>query len=249
MVDGPAHSGIGRKIEGHSLYSAHLGEERTMKIFVPPGYDASVRYPILYAHDGDEFFTHGRIATLAQQLIVSGQIRPLLIAGIAVDRTWRTEDYAFSGTRNRAFIQFVIEECMPHVERLYSVESADRAMAGISLGASLTVQIALSHPDLFRSMLLYSGAFGREIQSAVRSDTAMDSLHAWIVVGTSEDRAVTPRGIWDILDANRQMHERLSAAGARVQYAEVPGQHLWGFWQSQTPAALAWLNERWAGAF
>jgi len=249
MVDEPAKSGIGRKIEGHSLYSAHLEEERTMKIFVPPGYDPTARYPILYAHDGDEFFTHGRIATLAQQLILAGQIRPLLIAGIAVQRTSRVDDYALTGARNHAFIQFVIQECLPKIESMYSVDPARRAMAGISLGASVTLQIRLSHPQLFRSLLLYSGAFEREIQSVAKSNTEMDSLHAWMVVGASEDRAVTPRGVWDILDANRQMRECLTAAGACVHYAEPPGQHLWGFWQSQTPAALAWLNERWTGAF
>src|SRR5579875_3499531 len=82
-----------RKIEAHTLTSTFLSEERTLKVFVPPAYNKEKAYPIMYCHDGLEFFTHGRVATIANQMMLDGELEPMLIAGIAVSKTNRTDDY------------------------------------------------------------------------------------------------------------------------------------------------------------
>jgi len=146
-------SEIRRVIESHTLYSAQLCEERTMKVFVPPGYSETKRYPVLYAHDGAEFFSHGRIATIAQRMILNGELPPFLIVGITISHGYRTADYALDGERNVSYRQFVLQEALPFIEREYATDHARRAIAGISLGASVSLKLFFDQPDLFSQLL------------------------------------------------------------------------------------------------
>lgn len=231
-----------RVIESHTLYSAHLHEERTIKVYRPQALAGGTPLPVLYAHDGVEFFTHGRIATIAQQLITAADMAPLIIVGIAVRHSMRSDDYAYHGSRNAAYVAFVLEECMPYIERQYPIATASRSMAGISLGASVTLQLSLQARQLFSSVLLFSGAYPSSLQNDIQKETDLHSLKVWMLSGTEETAVQTPFGQHDFLQANRLMAGALKAAGAKVTYTEAPGTHIWGFWQQHTPAALRWLT-------
>ena len=233
-----------RRIEGHSLYSAHLSEERTIKVYLPPEFDRQRMYPILYCHDGNEFFTHGRIATIANEMTANGLLTPLIIVGIAVNVDHRTEDYALSGKRHEAYVRFVAEECIPFVERLYPIsqEMSARAMAGISLGAVATLRLAKHMGARLPNVLLFSGAYYDSFLTYIREQNAVERLSAYMVVGLAETTVDTPAGTYDFLQANRSMKTILEAQGAAVAYREEEGKHIWGFWQRHLPAALQWLS-------
>jgi enterochelin esterase-like enzyme len=234
-----------RKIEAHNVYSSHLSEERTIKVYLPPGYDAATSvYPVMYCHDGLEFFTHGRIATLANQLIAEGRLRPIVIVGIAVQMKTRRDDYDPFGQRHDAYARFVLEECVPFVEERYAVgrDVETRFMAGISLGASATLSIHLKAPHMFRKLLLFSGAFYDNVQELVKSVPNLSDLAAYMVVGQDETAVETPYGASDFYHLNHRMRDLLTVRGAKIRYTEAPGKHIWGFWQSQIPDALEWVN-------
>ncbi|MHB1630436.1 MAG: alpha/beta hydrolase [Bacilli bacterium] len=233
-----------RRIEGHTIYSAHLSEERTIKVYLPPGFDSQTAYPILYCHDGNEFFTHGRIATIANEMIANAQLSPLLIAGIAVNMDHRTEDYALSGKRHEAYLRFVEEECIPFAERRYPVsrDPSARAMAGISLGAVATLHLASRMGGRLSNVLLFSGAYYDSFLTFIRERSGPDGLAAYMVAGLAETVVDTPEGTYDFLTANRNMKAILEEQGAAVSYHEGEGKHVWGFWQRELPAALKWLS-------
>lgn len=155
-----------RTVVAEEIYSAHLSEVRTLKIFLPPGYAESGRYPVLYCHDGNEFFTHGRIATIANMMISKGLLRPLLIVGIATRPRARTGEYALGGERHAAYLRFVAEECLPFVESAFAVDARpeSRFMAGVSLGGTAALDMHRHWPDLLFKLLLFSGAFVDFIQ-------------------------------------------------------------------------------------
>jgi enterochelin esterase-like enzyme len=235
-----------RVIEAHTLYSSHLSEERTLKVYLPPNYNRAQRYPVLYCHDGLEFFTHGRIATLANQLIGEGKLSPLFIVGIAVQMKTRSEDYGLNGSRHESYVRFVAEECIPFVESTYSINSTveGRFMAGISLGATATLSLHMRYPTLFQQLLLFSGAFYESVQQQVRATPHFPDLQAYMVVGQQETAVETPHGTYDFYRFNQSMRDLLRIRGVKLDYHEAAGTHIWGFWQRQIPDALTWLEKQ-----
>ncbi|MHB1682662.1 MAG: alpha/beta hydrolase [Bacilli bacterium] len=233
-----------RRIEGHTLYSAHLSEDRTIKVYLPPEFDGQRVYPVLYCHDGNEFFSLGRIATIANELITSGLLAPLIIVGIAVNRNQRTEDYSLSGNRHEAYVQFVTKECIPFVERLYPIsqEASARAMAGISLGAVATLHLAQRMGARLPNVLLFSGAYYDPFLQFITEQKTAEGFSAYMIVGLAETTVETPAGVYDFLTANRNMKTILEAQGVAVAYREEEGKHIWGFWQRHLPDALQWLS-------
>lgn len=236
-----------RVIEAHTIQSSHLNEERTMKVFLPPGYeeDSSRLYPVMYCHDGLEFFTHGRIATIATQMMGEGKLSPIIIVGIAVQLSTRVEDYSPNGGRHEAYTKFVTEECMPFIEERYRVlgDLRNRWMAGISLGAAATLSMQMQRPDLFHQLLLFSGAFYEYSQQTVELTASMEDVTAYMIVGEQETEVKTSMGPYDFLALNRSMRELLEDRGANLSYREAEGTHIWGFWQRELPAALAFVQQ------
>src|SRR5262245_1771391 len=73
--------------------SALLGGQRTVRVYLPPGYQAQPwrRYPVFYMHDGQNLFDGSvsfipgvtwRVAESADDLIRLSAIEPLIVVGI-----------------------------------------------------------------------------------------------------------------------------------------------------------------------
>lgn len=231
-----------RTIKSHNLYSTHLLEERTIKICLPQNFDPGRSYPVVYCQDGNEFFTHGRIATIANQMVGEGEIDPLLIVGIAVNHKRRSDDYAIGGIRSEAYRRFVVEECLPFIENHYPVDADQRFFAGVSLGAAATLSLAMADPDRFNKLLLFSGAYYPAAQTAVKAAQGLFALRCYMLVGRQETALETDTGVYNFYELNQQMRSLFESQGVAVDYEEADGTHIWGFWQSHLPDALRWLQ-------
>jgi predicted alpha/beta superfamily hydrolase len=148
------------------LVSRHLGETRTMHVYVPPGYDEGLaRYPVLYMPDGglQEDFPH--LANTVDELIRAGAIAPCLLVGIENterrrDLTGPTEvagDLAVAPRvgGSAAFRAFVRDELIPAIEARYRC-TARRAIVGESLAGLFVVETLLLQPDLFERYVAIS---------------------------------------------------------------------------------------------
>lgn len=233
-----------RKIESHVIQSEYLQEERTVKVFVPHSYQPRQPLPIVYCHDGLEFFTHGRIATLANELMVAGEIPPFLIAGIAVNLEHRREDYSMDGVRHNAYRQFVMDEVVPKLDAAYAVDDSQRLMAGISLGAVASLSFMLTYPQYFHTMILFSGAYFPQVQNRLQEEMDLSRLHAYLFIGDEERQAKTPSGVYDFYQYNEQMRDILLDHGAEIDFHIGSGNHIWGVWQKALPDALRWLGRQ-----
>ena len=73
------------RVEEHSFYSSVLGEDRTYRVYLPPGYEESRRsYPTLYLlhgmSQGQQWWTEvARVDRIATSMIDSGKIPPVII--------------------------------------------------------------------------------------------------------------------------------------------------------------------------
>jgi hypothetical protein len=149
-----------------------LGEERTILVRLPEGYERSTRqYPVLYVLDGEYFFQQA--VSAVQFLSELGYDRSqhpipeLIVVGVVnVDRDRDyTPTHAPEQSQGRLafptsggadeFQAFLEREVFPLVESRYRA-SADRTLSGWSLGGLFTVYTFLEAPSLFSRYLAIS---------------------------------------------------------------------------------------------
>lgn len=156
----PAQSGIPIVIgQSYRLPSAVMGTDRTLNIWLPPGYATSEKtYPVLYLLDGgvEQDFHH--ISGLAQLGTIVGTTQDVIVVGIeTVDR--RNElafptsdaklkaDYPTAGQSAR-FRRYIADEVKPWVAAHYRI-SGDDGLIGESLAGLFVVETLLRAPALF----------------------------------------------------------------------------------------------------
>ncbi|OWR32759.1 enterochelin esterase [Saccharibacillus sp. O23] len=233
-----------RTIVKEVIESRFLKEERSLRIYLPPGYNEVLSYPVVYCQDGEEFFNFGRIATYANQLILDEGVEPFIVVGIEVDVKKRTAEYAPFGDRHEAYVRCIMEEIIPFVEQKYRARSDDRVLAGDSLGGSMSLHLSLLYPGEFPRIISLSGAYYEESQKIIARESDLGWLDVFMIVGLQENEYQTDHGIFDFVDLNRRTRDLLSERGATVRYAEKEGKHLWGFWQKELPDALKYFLTR-----
>lgn len=153
-------SGVaGRLVYWTNVASAYLGPTRHVEIWLPPGYDdgPSVRYPVLYMHDGQNLFDP-RIANTGVdwgvdeavvRLVGKGIIPPVIVVGV-----WSTAERGPEYSpwhRAPDYARFLIEELMPRVNAEFRTRTGpeNTAVAGSSMGGLLSFYLVTHHPDVF----------------------------------------------------------------------------------------------------
>ncbi|MFC5531929.1 alpha/beta hydrolase [Cohnella yongneupensis] len=230
-----------RTIVRHDISSHYLPEQtRSLRVYLPPGFQQWISYPVVYCQDGEDFFNFGRIATQAQRLIIEEGWEPFIIVGVDVDKKLRTSEYSPDGERHANYVKFFSEELVPWVESHYPVrnEPDERVLAGDSLGGTVSLSIALQYPTLFNRIISLSGAYYDCSIAQLTSASSLSQLRVWMTVGLQEDAYETDRGVFDFVSLNRTARRELQARGAKLVYSEKDGEHKWGFWQKEIPDAL-----------
>ncbi|MEC0184041.1 alpha/beta hydrolase-fold protein [Paenibacillus peoriae] len=235
-----------RTILKDEVESRFLGETRRLRIYLPPGYNEILSYPVVYCQDGEEFFNFGRIATHANRLILDEGVEPFIIVGVEVNTKIRTREYAPFGDRFKAYTTCFAEEIIPYVEQKYPIRSdaSSRILAGDSLGGSVSLHLALLYPQLFNRIISLSGAYFEASQEIITREKDLSRLRVWMIVGLQEDAFESDTGIHNFVELNRQCADLLRERNAEVSYREKDGKHLWGFWQNELPDALMYFLDR-----
>lgn len=233
-------------IKRHALKSRYLQEERRFWIYYPADFQAEKPYPVLYVHDGEDYLTMGRIRTIANEQLQAGNIQPLVMIGIPVEKRYRNAEYEPTGSRHSNYMSFIVEELMPFVEGRdgLKIRPRERAAAGASLGGVVSCQLAWKYPELFQKVISQSGAFYNKATTDALS-TSNEKTRYYFMVGTDETAVPTSAGTINILEANRQLRDRMKERGLHLHYEEWKGGHTWGLWQENIPHALTtfWPNE------
>lgn len=150
-----------------TIKSTVLGEERTVLVRTPAGYETNqVRYPVLYMTDGDAHMGH--TAGTIDFLTRNGRMSDLIVVGVT--NTDRTRDltpvkssdktpagelqFPTSGGSDN-FLKFFETELIPLIEKQYRVQPY-RILAGHSLGGLFAIHSMISKPGLFNSYVAVS---------------------------------------------------------------------------------------------
>ncbi|MBD0381766.1 alpha/beta hydrolase [Paenibacillus sedimenti] len=229
-----------RTIVKEEITSSILGEIRTLRIYLPPGYNELLSYPVVYCQDGEQFFNFGRIATTLTRCILDDGLEPAIVVGVDVNTATRTSEYAPEGERHDAYCRFFAEELLPYVESRYPVRNdrTERIVAGDSLGGTVSLHLALDYPSLFCRVISLSGAFFDITRERLKAEDDLSWLELYMLIGLDETDVKTERGTFDFVRENRLTKQFLEDKNTALHYIEKPGKHLWGFWQGELDAAL-----------
>jgi enterochelin esterase family protein len=228
-------------------HSKVTGSPRRAFVYTPPGYDADAgkRFPVLYLQHGageDErgWTTQGRANFILDNLIAAGKAVPMIVV---MDRGYAERSAAAPSPSSpggrpmmidfRSFEEVLLGELIPRVDATYRTRAdrERRAMAGLSMGAMQTLQIAPTHLDTFAWIGAFStppiGRFDPKSSSGgAFADPATFNAKVrlfWLGAGTAETQFHT---------AVQRMHESLDGAGIRHVVFESPGTaHEWQTWR------------------
>jgi len=220
--------------------STTIGIERPCKVLLPPSYDESKKYPVLYLLHGifgDENALTGdvnnHIIELFGNLITDKQAKEMIVV---LPNMYATADPNMKpsfapetmGPYNE-FINDLLKDLMPYIESKYSVLTGkeNTALAGFSLGGRQSLWIGIEHPELFG----YVGAIAPAPGLVHTKDWAMEHpglLKENEVTFKSEDLPkvlMVCAGDSDKVVGQypKSYHELLEKNGVKHMWYELPG--------------------------
>lgn len=210
----------------HRYESKTLGITRGLNVYTPPGYETSpeAAYPVFYllhgAGDNERgWSTIGRANVILDNLIAEGKAIPMIIV-MPDGHAPATE-----GVDN-PFHEDLVEEIIPYVEAKYRTKTGpeNRALAGLSMGGFQTLDIGISHQDLFD----WIGVFSAGIRDTYEQthgpflDSANEKLKLfWIGIGKTDFLGQSNENLLQLLERKNVKHTfRLSEGG-----------HTWKNWR------------------
>ncbi|HEX6762459.1 MAG TPA: alpha/beta hydrolase-fold protein [Gaiellaceae bacterium] len=146
---------------GRVLSGVFPGELRPGLVYLPPGFSAARRYPVVYLLHGmpgspSEYPTGTGLVGFADDAIATGALRPFIgILPAAGPRDRYNGEWA--GPWEAGLVGRVVPWVDAHLPT--SADAADRVIAGLSAGGFGAVNIALRHPELFGTVESWSGYF------------------------------------------------------------------------------------------
>ena len=230
--------------------SPGLNATRRITIYTPPGYETSKEsYPVLYllhGAGGDEevWINLGRASQILDNLIAQGKSKQMIV----VMPNGHTENPAAPGESSRGFykpylmldrnfwggdMEASFMDIIRFVESNYRVKKgmANRAIAGLSMGAHHSENISANYPNSFDYIGLFSGALvtPRDTTTIIHRDfdkkLEIQKINGyklyWIACGNGD---TTFPGV-------AEYRKKLDNMGMKYTFRESEGGHTWTNWR------------------
>ncbi|MBK7213725.1 MAG: hypothetical protein IPH88_10625 [Bacteroidales bacterium] len=213
------------------LQSKIMGEQRKLRIYLPPKYDkSSEKYPVAFFHDGFQFFDLTDIRDIMDNMIYEGKMSPII--AVFVEPVKRDDEY--SGNLQKKFTQFMMEELIPFIDKSYRTQAtaASRAQFGISNGGNIALWLVASHPEKTAVVAAFSSNVESKIPKAIKSSKCA-GVKFYLDLGKYDIPFLMP--------LVRDLKSVLQESGCTLRYNEYPEGHNWKFWQKHLPEALEYL--------
>lgn len=232
-------------VNHHFYRSEIIGDDRDYYVYVPPGYDPrrTRPYPVLYllhgmSDDASAWIRAGRANVILDNLIARGRAEPMLVVmtlgygapEIMEGGFWgRPIDSTVVRRNTTGFVEALLHEVVPGIERTYHVDTARerRAIAGLSMGGGQSLAAGLRHPDRFAWIGAFSsatnmlGADYGHVFPAVDEDVNARLKLLWIAIGRDDF----------LFQDNVRFRDWLRSRNVRFDWVETPGAHTWMVWR------------------
>ena len=258
------------KIVTDSLQSQLLRCEQKYNVYLPGGYDPDQSYPVLYLLHGlwgdyTNWAEKGGMQTVADELVASGEIRPMVIVmPNAGDKDVHNYQNGYFNVKDWPYEDFFFREFLPAVEQKYHCGGSKgrRAIAGLSMGGGGAICYALQHPDLFASSYGMSAWLDNKdrvvrggdrpgsklalTDQSVREHSALDFLDK--ADAATLEQLKTVKWFLDcgdddfLLHLSTALHLKMRKAGLRDELRVRDGRHNWEYWHLGLRLALPFAS-------
>ena len=231
-----------------NYYSSALETWRRMHVYTPPGYETNnEKYPVFYllhgAGDNDEAWSSvGRANFILDNLIAARKAKPMVVVMTAGHTSRLQGGRGGGGFLSPAddFARDFVHDVMPYVEKHYRVltDRAHTAMAGLSMGGSQTLNIAIPHLDRFAYIGVYSsGLIGEFPGEAPSTGSSWEARNQAML-----DNPALKKGLkllWfstgkddGLIGTSKATVELLKKHGFNAVFEESSGAHTWINWRN-----------------
>lgn len=243
-------------VQGVWVPSTLMKTVRRAFLYTPPGYEGgTAKYPVLYllhgsGGDEDAWPTMGIANIIMDNLIAQGKSRPMIV--VMPNAYWNelaALDLAGprkapppgvgSGAGTASYEpneKDIVGDLIPFIEKRYRTLPGreNRAMAGLSMGSGITLNVAFKRLDVFASIgLMSSGAFRdpaagmasiQKINPKFLADPAATAKQLKLLFfscGTEDPRA----------EGMAKVAQELDSRKIPVVWKAYPGEHEWKVWR------------------
>ena len=186
-------------LESVEYKSESVGTIRKATVYLPPKYDASKKYPVLYLLHGiggdEREWLDGVPNIILDNLIAEGKAKDMII--VMPNGRAQVNDSKEGNVMATfpAFAQFdkdLLGSLIPFIESQYSVytDKMHRAIAGLSMGGGQSLNFGLANMDVFAYVGGFSSAPNTNMPEVLIPDVektkAQNSL-LWMVCGSEDN--------------------------------------------------------------
>ncbi|PFG06518.1 alpha/beta hydrolase-fold protein [Bacillus sp. es.034] len=189
-----------------------LNRQRTVRVYLPENYHEmeTKRYKVLYMHDGqnlyrDEDAGYGMAWRIGEYL--EKEKMDLIVVGIDCNEglkrldeygPWESAEMTdvFSADRTsiggegKKYIEFIVNELKPLIDRTYRTNPDETSMAGSSMGGLISTYAACMYPHIFKRVASISSAYWfnqLEIEDLIKESDLSPVERFYIDIGTKEN--------------------------------------------------------------
>lgn len=242
-----------------------FNRERTVRVYLPKSYqeDTTKKYPVLYMHDGqnlykDEDAGYGMSWGISDYLDESGM--ELIVVGIdCAEGYQRLDEYApwkskamgeiFSeekqeiGGEGKEYIDYIVHELKPLIDRTYRTNPEETSMAGSSMGGLISTYAACVYPIIFKRVASVSSAYWfnqEEIEELIKISDLSKVERFYLDIGTEESTASIDHQKY--VDSSQKVYELLKDKIQHCRFDVVEGAvHNELAWRKRVPEIFAFL--------
>jgi enterochelin esterase-like enzyme len=256
------------RITRYKIYSTFLQREVTIDLYLPDGVSGQQGVSLLLINDGQNL-EEMNFGALHDRLLTSKKLQPLVCAGIHAgeDRkneygTARQPDFAGRGAKAPAYRSFILEEALPFIYSLTSINKfATIGFAGFSLGGLTALDLVWTHPEIFSIAGVFSGSLwwrskdigpgysddrDRIMHQAIRNGRYQAGQRFYFTTGSLDETADrNNNGIIDSIDDTEDLIRELQKLGYQretdIMYINYEdGAHDIKTWGTAMPGFLTW---------
>jgi enterochelin esterase-like enzyme len=187
-------------IEEVEYKSTTVGTTRKATVYLPPKYDSSKKYPVLYLLHGiggdHKEWMQGTPNIIMDNLYAKGKAKPMIIVmpnGRALPND-KPEGNVYSAEMTKGFEIFerdLIDDLIPFIQGKYSTytDQEHRAIAGLSMGGGQSLNFGLGNLDKFAFVGGFSSAPNTKQPEQLIPDVAATKKAnkvLWMVCGSKD---------------------------------------------------------------
>jgi len=234
---------------------------RTIRIWTPSNYDKTKKYPVIYAHDGQNLFDESTsyagewgIDETIEQLITINKTKGFIVVGIDNGHSLRLSEYIpnlnkDSITEGSKYASFIVNTLKPYIDKKYNT-LADRnntIIMGSSLGGLISFYTGLKYQNIFGHILAFSTSFKvidkKDLNNFIKSLNFSDAPKLYLDAGSLENAQNFLQPVKEILLKNGYSDKLIKT---KIEYGHL---HNEAAWKIRFPEALIWsyLNKEQTG--